>query len=236
MNKINYTTREFLDYFKENFTEKFLPWYQAGDKDQILNYFNDNVIEGQFDFEYQSITSDNYVENIKTVFGQLEELPPTMAAKEEFWLAMINTYFIDYLLSEIKNFKSENFDEQVKNALFFNFGPKNSLQTQILAKYWWSGFHLYDDQAINNPYWLAQYLANDDAESNAIIYFAHDFTNNKEIALGILAGMNEQKIPATPENFDKITAYFNELGGIEILDIFTRQEIKQKTIEFFQGE
>lgn len=59
-------------------------------------------------------------------------------------------------------------------------------------------------------------------------------TNNKDIALGIIEGIKNRndKIVNNRWAYLIMNKYFNAMGGVRIIDIMTREEIKKETMKY----
>lgn len=246
--KIKYCSADFLIYYKSKFESEFLPLYLSEDKKTLESLFNETVvIKGDLDFNFQSIFNvddfeDNktyMIKNIKIIHSTLSELTRTQATKEELWFTMIHTYFLDYLMSYVKSIKNKkNVSQLIKNAIFFNHGNVRSLVVNDIARYWWIGERTYDENCVDNHYWLTEYFTEADAKGKAIAFFSSKFTNNREIALGIIEGVKEVaqggKIRNRKETYSYVNEHFNYVGGVRVLDIMTRDQIRRETLQVLE--
>ena len=114
MSKLKYVTDVFLDDFKTNFKSKYLPLYMKGDKEKIREIFSnsENVLESSFEFEYEelvleSVDPDASIKNIQIIWESLRELSITEAENEKVWVALENTYYLDYHLDQLKMITSK---------------------------------------------------------------------------------------------------------------------------------
>ncbi|MEI2414519.1 DUF6339 family protein [Ligilactobacillus salivarius] len=74
-------------------------------------------------------------------------LTPVQASREEFWFTMINTVYLDYLLDYLKTVSnSKNFNEKVKNSIFYNSSNIRAQVIQRISRYWWLGYKTYDEK------------------------------------------------------------------------------------------
>ncbi|MEL0452287.1 DUF6339 family protein (plasmid) [Lactococcus lactis subsp. lactis] len=248
MTKIRYCSEDFLTLYKANFEVEYLPLYLSGNKTEILSLFNDDIaFEGDLEFEYKRLyqsyefdSGSEYIrENSKLVYSMLKGLTRTQATKEELWFTLINTVFIDYLMDYIRTIKGDkNIAQKIKNAIFFNHGNVRSLVVQHLAKYWWIGFRTYDEFNSSNPYWLTDFFTELDPSGKAVTFFASKFTNNPNFALGITEAVKisseEGKVRNRKEAYSFINEHFNFVGGVRILDMMTREEVKSESLQVIE--
>lgn len=248
MPKIKYCSEDFLVYYKANFEVEYLPLYLSGNKERIQEIFNEEVVlVGDLEFNYQPLFNakdfENGVEyikqNSKRVFSMLQTLTRTQATKEELWFTMIHTYFLDYLMEYVATIKhSKNATQSIKNAVFFNHGNVRSLLVNHLAKYWWIGNRTYDAENVGDPYWLTDFYTELDATGKSIAFFSSKFTNNPAFALGITEGIKVAvelgKVRNVKETYSFINEHFNFIGGVRILDMLDRTQVKYETLQVIE--
>ena len=115
----------FLEEIKRNFDTKYIDLYRNFDKKGIQELFNDELVyDIEHEFEYLELFdpksfSDLFTNNIKKTYESLKFLTPVQASREEFWFTMINTIYLDYLLSYLKTVSNrKDFDQKIKNSIF----------------------------------------------------------------------------------------------------------------------
>lgn len=244
--KLKYCSEDFLEDYKVNF-DRYYEIYRNLDKNQLDNIFNNpkNIIESDIDFDYKPLkieggTKVNQGENIKILFKSLKNLPAVMAIQEKLWVAMYNTYYKDHLWTYVNEIKSnERFYSKLRGSVSFYRGHKRALIIHNLSSMWWIGYNLYDEANKNNPYWLLDFYVEDgkdDITGRSIMFLSSNITNNKEIRLGIVEGIKELTeeglIKYNRYNYIDTNKYLNMLGSVQILDLFTRDEIKSLTKNF----
>jgi hypothetical protein len=243
MAKINYVTDDFLIKFKADFQTDYLPLYKNLDKEGILALFNDHVKEGKFDFTYKPLVLPNEVEgstnlvvaNAHILYESFKGLTPSAATQEALWVGMLNTYYIDYLMAEIKEILGrKNEDSLIETLITFTNGNIRSLAIQRLAKYWWFGYKTYDLEHPQDPYWLTDFFGANDASGKSVGVFSSKLTNNKTFMLGIIEAIKEKHEAGLITNnkypYAYINKYFNFVGGVRILDIMSREQVKDEAM------
>lgn len=230
----------FLEEIKRNFDTKYIDLYRNFDKEGIQKLFdNELVYDIEHEFEYLELFdpksfSDLFINNTKNTYEALKFLTPAQASREEFWFTMINTVYLDYLLDYLKTvLNSKNFNEKIKNSIFYNSSNIRAQVIQRISRYWWLGYKTYDEKNTSNPYWLTEYFFEYDGSSKIISFFSSNLTNNKDIALGIIEGIKnrDDKVINNRWTYLTMNKYFNAMGGVRILDIMTREEIKEETMK-----
>lgn len=237
---IKYCDVDFLDAYKANFA-KYLNSYKEKDKESILKIFNSKYIKtSNLKFKYKPlktrVNSDNPErDNIKIIYETFNMLTPAEATQEKFWTAMYNIYYLDHLFDYIDKYKnSNNLDSKIKSSIVFTHSKKRSLIVHNLSRLWWLGYYLYDKDNKDNPYHLLDFYTNSsDIIGKSTIFFSSNIASNKNIRLGILEGIKELTEEKIIENkrkyYTEISKYFNLIGGLIILDFFSREEIKNET-------
>lgn len=239
--KIKTCDEVFLEEVKRNFDIEYIDLYRNLDKAGIQKLFaNEFVYETPYEFEYRELTdnlpyNELYIHNIKATYEPMKFLSPVQATREEMWFTMINTVYLDYLLDYLQTVTQyKNFDDKIKNAIFYNGSNIRNQLIQRISRYWWMGYRTYDDQNKQNPYWLTEFFFDSDGAGKSIAFFASKLTNNKEIALGIIEGIyfSQDKVRNRKEIYAAVNKYLNAMGGVRILDVMSRAEIKHETLKY----
>lgn len=241
--KVKSCDSDFLEEFKRNFDEKYAELYWNKDRKGIEEVFNNELVynaPSNYDFEYHPIelnlpASEFYVTNIKNVYGPLRHLSPAEASHEELWFTMINTVYLDFLMDTLELIKrddKEKYLEEVKRNLFFIRSRKRSLAIHRLARLWWMGYNTYDEQNTQDPYELSDFFYSQDAAGKGIVIFTNIFSN-KDTALGVIEAVreNQHRVSNRKETYNEINKYLNGLSGVQVIDILSRERIKQLALD-----
>lgn len=236
MNSIPYVTDSFIDEYKTNFDMDYLNLYNNQDKKAIQNIFEqDGVIiksSKKFDFKPLLINNDAdaTLENIKILRESLKNLTPVEAENEKVWIALTNTYYLDYHLYQIKDIKPE----QIKGRTIFTHSNKRSLMMQNLSILWWIGYYTYDEFSVD-PHMYTEYFLRGAYRGNALVYLSSNFVSNKEIVIGTLQAIKqleeEGKMITNRYSFTNSNKILNQLGGVRIIDTLSRKEVKEIILE-----
>ena len=156
MNKLKYVTDIFLDEFSTNFKSKYLGLYLNNDADEIKEIFSNpqNIRESSFEFEFQDLIleSDNpeaNVKNVKIIWESLKNLTVAEAENEKVWIALENTYYLNYHLDQLNNISGKNREASIIARTIFNRGKKRSLMINSIASLWWIAYYTYDEKSSN---------------------------------------------------------------------------------------
>jgi hypothetical protein len=247
MSKLKYVSDDFLTEFKANFETKYSDLYLNLDKAAISELFEKNIRELDIDFDYLPLVTpqeavsngDMQVQNIEIIYKSLGHISPRLATTETFLFAMMNTYYLDYLLAEIKPIlHTKKVARTIQNMMYFMNGNGRSLMYQRLAKYWWIGHRTIDLDYPEDPFHLTKFMSDSDLTGKSAAFFGSKFTNNHELALGIIDGVQDVVerglVLHKKETYNYANKYFNYVGGVRILDIMTREQIKSETIQVFE--
>lgn len=237
--KFKTCTPEFLEDFKMNFEEKYLKLYENLDKEAILNIFeNDPLVydaPDSYDFDYVPLEYGVYAQNVRAIYDSLKMLNPVEAAREENWFTMINTVYIDYLMDYLETKRDKkNFTNEVKNAIFYMQGKTRAQLVQRICRFWWIGLRTYDETHLQDPYWLTKFFVNDDAMGKAVSFFSSKLTNNKALCLGTIEAIYERQdvLKNSKYPYTYMNKHLNALGGVKILDVMTREQVKKEILEY----
>lgn len=248
MKPVVYFTDNFLIQYKTRLND-LSDLYLGGNKEKINQIFEESeqFKDTGVKFKYKKLlTKENCNlgdeertrENIKTIYSSLKHLTPTQAKDERLWAAMYNKYYLDSLLEYADNKKlSDKFLQNLKSEIFFTHGIKRSLIVQGISKLWWLGYYLYDDKH-DNPYHLIDFFTESDITGKSTAYFSSSIVSNKNISFGIIEGIKSSVSFGYITNkriyYTEILKYLNIKGAIIVLDIYTREEIKEIVIRFFR--
>ncbi|GAB6745681.1 hypothetical protein BOVMAS37_09550 [Streptococcus uberis] len=241
MSNVLYVTDIFLDDYKTNFALKYLPFYVKNDRKSILNIFQneENVIDSKIKFEYKELflesqDPDANKKNLKIIWESLNHLTPIEAANEKIWVALENTYYLDYHLDQLSLITGKNRETSIISRTIFTQGNKRSLLINNLSSLWWIAYYTVDYNN-SNIYYYSDRFMNGSYRGNAIAYFSSNLVSNKEIVLGTLDAIYELidngKMIENRYSYTASNKILNLAGGVIILDLLSRQEIKELVLE-----
>ena len=126
----------------------------------------------------------------------------------------------------------------IKNSFFFMRGRRRSGFVHCVSRFWWIAHILYDAER-ENPYELCEYFASRAFPSRAVLFSSVNLVSNPEIAKGIVQchydrwkeGKDDGRYPYVEAN-----KFWNCLGGISIVDSFSRQEVYEMTMKFLNDK
>lgn len=238
MNNIKYVSDEFLDEFKTNFEEKYLSLYESNDREAITDIFTkpENIIESSKLFEFkplllESQNPDSVKSNIRIIWDSLKHLEISEAENEKLWIALENTYYLDYHLDQLDLIRGKNRKTSIKSRTIFTQGRKRSLLINNLSILWWIGYYTYDENNKKNPFFYTDYFIEGTYRGNAIGYFSSNIVSNRNITLGALEAIKElteeNKMIENRYSYTNTNKILNQIGGVRILDTLSREKVKE---------
>ncbi|SHG56107.1 DUF6339 family protein [Ornithinibacillus halophilus] len=221
--RTNYSTYKDYYYTKDNF------WFD--------NYFSEpgRVIESKIEFDmpelnYHEDYSVSDRENVKKIYDAFKHLNLSQATQERLWSGLAHTQFRDFSYYRLKNELENKNDTRINTGMFFKNSKKRSLFVHVLARLWWVGYMTYDETNEKNPYWLTEFFCEKDFSARSVVFFASNFTSNRNITKGILKTLlkwQELGIPIKRDHFVQANKYLNVVGGAMILDMLTVEEVEE---------
>ena len=237
MNKLKYVTDIFLDEFSTNFKSKYLGLYLNNDADEIKEIFSNpqNIRESSFEFEFQDLILESddpeaNVKNVKIIWESLKNLTVAEAENEKVWIALENTYYLNYHLDQLNNISGKNREASIIARTIFNRGKKRSLMINSIASLWWIAYYTYDEKS-SNPYYYTEKFLSGSYRGNSVAYFSSNLVSNKEIVLGTLGAIyeliDEGKMIENRYSYSNANKILNLVGGVIMLDSLSRDEVKE---------
>ncbi|MEZ7729252.1 DUF6339 family protein [Granulicatella sp. 20925_1_28] len=234
---VYYVSDDFLDEFKTNFNSNYLPLYLDGDKEKIKEIFSnpENVIESSIEFDYadlflESEDPDANKKNMKIIWESLKHLSISEASNEKLWIALENTFYLDYHLDQLKLISGKTREASVISRTIFNRGNKRSLMINNIASLWWIAYYTINPEA-EDPFYLTNRFMEGTYRGNAIAYFSSNLVSNKNIVLGTLEAIyeliDEGKMIENRYSYSSANKLLNLTGGVVILDLLSKDEIKK---------
>lgn len=225
--KICYVTDEFLEEYKNNFKSKYLGLYLNGEKEKITKIFQENIKETDKEFIFKPLlnesTEGNASENIKILWKSLSHLTVSEAENEKIWVALLNTYYLDYHLDQIKDLKKD----AIEGRTIFTRSNRRSLVMNNLSILWWIANYL----VVDNDFSYVDYFTKGSYRGNALVYLSSNLVSCKNVVIGTLAAIEtleeDNKIIVNRYAFTNSNKILNQVGGVKILDFLSKEEIKE---------
>lgn len=235
-----YVTDSFLANYKSEFNSKYIDLYKNEDRKALQEIFDvndsDAIIKSTSTFLYQPLViekdSNDTLENIKRLYGSLKHISNTEAENEKLWIGLSNTYYLDYHIDELNKARD---NKGLASRAHFTQGAKRALVLNNLPLLWWVGYYTYDENNEENPYEHTEFLVKNSNRSDLMIFLSSNIVSNKNIILGILDALEEleetQNLRIERYALSNSNKILNQIGGTKILDILSREEIKDLIVE-----
>lgn len=245
---IYFMKQEALDFMKRNMSTLYIHYFTDSTCDWIEEAYGEeafSVFKEIPDFELCDMTDksagDIDAENIVRLFSALRSLSESQAADERLWAGMCNKVFYSYLRRRWKYDENDIMDAEkdasaVLSRFFFSAGARGSYFRNSLAKYWWVGRLLYDEENEKDPFYGLKAIGSMDLNSKVTeIFYNNTFTSNPAILRAIvdaLALFYEEKIYLSERDVLRPTMqYLNAIGGAVLLDALPPKEITKLTVD-----
>lgn len=236
--KLHFFKEDALDYFKTNIKSN-ISHYSDKDNQWIFEQYKDPFEEIEINcspFELY-INPDNPtrmdLENIKILYPALKELTESQACDERLWTGLCHSDFYAYTQArwsnprEVNNMKKENY---IKSRYFYSQDSKAKTRHTI-AKLWWLGKMLYDDQLPENPLHFVDTLGRKDMTTRISDVFTSNFSRNFHLLRPFLHVIDEYESNVKPMNqnyFRSLVQYLNIVGGLYVIDFLDEKDIEEK--------
>ncbi|MGG0656862.1 DUF6339 family protein [Rummeliibacillus pycnus] len=237
--KLQFISEDALQELRVNFDNN-LPHYYQLDQEWFQTYLDEpcRLIESKIEFNMPQFNQDeDYLasdgKNVKIIYEALKDLTVSQATQERLWVGLAHYQFRDFMFYRIAKDAKEKKNQQIKSGMFFEWGHKRSLFVHKLSRLWWTGYMTYDEENIDNPYWLTDFFCEADYSARAVLFFSSNFNSNKAIRKGILKSLiqlKEEGLEIKREHFVEACRYFNVVGGATILDLLTEEEVKEMAL------
>lgn len=238
-------TDKFLDLFDTNFDDDFGNFYKLQNVEIIKNKMEEggNLIRTSKEYEHQNlyIPEENEYEhafdNIVLLHEQLKNLSPVEAVDPRLWVALENTDFLDYHLRILKvmDYREGKRETSIKSRSSFSVnGHKRSLAINNLSSLWWIG-HIMYDAADEDHYHFVRSFTKSGFRGHFVSIVSSNVIDNEKIRMGLFDGVFELIEQGTIKQnrfaFSEANKIMNLLGGVRLLDLLTRKEVKSIILE-----
>ncbi len=236
--KIHFFKEDALDYFKANV------------KSNISHYSdsNNNWIYEQYENPFEEITincepfklyinadepTKMDLKNIKILYPALKELTESQACDERLWTGLVHSDFFEYTQQrwsnhrELDNMKRENY---ILSRYFFSQDPKSKIR-HTLAKLWWLGKMLYDENNYGDPLHFVDTLGRKDMATRINDIFTSNFSRNIHLLRPFLNVIDYYELNGkiiSQDYFRSLVQYLNVIGGLYVLDFLDEKDIELK--------
>lgn len=237
--KLKVFTEEGLEFLEHNL-EANIKYYQEPKNNWIYDFIDEEKHVKEFhtevsDFELlvdKTDASKTDTENVKTLYTNLKFLTNEQASDNRFWAGLTHFNFWEFMYRRWDIGEKKQDIKNVKDRYFIGMGTsyRRSLIVNTISKYWWVGKKTYDEDS-QDSFHLLKYFQSDYA-ARTLNLLSSSYANNDEIirytveALIELEEDLERRL--SRKEFRSILRYLNILGGISVLDYFSKDVLKDK--------
>ena len=225
--------------------ELLIPYYRNGDVAELAQSLDDkgfvdtlnvNCPEFSLNFELKIDEDDPHstdYDNVVTLHTAMKDLPPSVAANQQFWAWEAHIDFSDYIHNRSQVERSKYDEDDVLRDFFCRIatGQRRALVTNPLSRLWWAGQLLMDDERPDDPYHFVRIFTSSAFNSKILLFASSTAPSNHEIAMGIMDAVESFKIERgladiTRDEILPCTKYLNSIGAVRMVDALSRQEIR----------
>lgn len=239
--KLHFFKQDALDYFESN-VKSNIDHYSDSNNQWVFDQFEEPFEEVEINcspFELY-INPDDTTKmdcyNIKIIYSALKELTESQACDERLWSGLCHSDFYEYTQARWSNQRqaeSMKKESVIKGRYFYSQDSKSKTR-HTLAKLWWIGKMVYDEQTPENPLHFVDTLARKDMGTRVSDVFTSGFSRNMHLLRPFLNVVDEydSKIRLmSADYFRSLAQYLNILGGLYLVDYLDEKEIEDKLKE-----
>lgn len=225
--------------------ELLIPYYRKGDVSALAQSFNDKGFvdtlnvdcpEFSLDFDLKTDENDSHstdYDNVVTLHTAMKDLPPAIAANQQFWAWEAHIDFSDYIHNRSEAERSKYSEDDVLRDFFCRIatGQRRALVANPLSRLWWTGRLLRDDESPDDPYHFVRIFTSSAFNSKILLFASSTAASNHEVAMGMMDAVESFKIEHELEDVTRreilaCTKYLNSIGAVRMVDTLSRQEIR----------
>ena len=234
--KLHFFKEAALDYFKAN-VKSNISHYSDPDNSWVYEQYEDPFEEIEIDCEPFDLYIDSEnptkmdLENIKILYTALKSLTNSQACDERLWTGLAHSDFYNYTQArwsnsrEKDNMKKENY---ILTRYFYAQDSKSKFR-HTLAKLWWTGKMIYDNNNLQDPLHFADTLGRKDMATRMNDVFTSNFSRNIHLLRPFLNVIDYYDLSGkiVDQNyFRSLVQYLNIVGGLYLVDFLEEDRIE----------
>lgn len=234
--KIKFFSEFALDNLRANL-KRYQPFFRAETNHEFLNALQEDIGElalKESNIEFPdnvclstgALSSDE-VNNVKKIYGNLRDLPRSIASDQRLWAGMCIDRFWSY--TRIRwGFDKEFTAENLRDHFLFNGQSKKAYTRNAISRLWWIGALTYDE-ARNDPYEITAFTLRD--SDYVVNLLERNFSSNRIIFLEFVDAVEQARkegVRVSREEIRALCKYLNLLGGVYVLDALPEGMIREK--------
>lgn len=186
--------------------------------------------------------SETDLTNTMEVFSKMKDIPIKVAADERLWAWFALVYCWDYTLYRRKDewkldvdSNAKQKDNKIFNSFLFLYNMSRSQVVNSMSRLWWASYYTFDDNR-NDKFELTKFYYRKAFPSKAVLVESSKITANNDVRLGLLSAIQDwcicNKCEFKREHIVSTTSYLNFIGGVSVLDVYSRSDIYNLTYQY----
>lgn len=244
--KLYFMKQSALDYMKANMKNLYNNYYKYDSPDWISALFDYDpfvLFKEVPDFELANLEmqpGEIVMQNCKILFSKLRDITDSQASNERLWAGLCNKTFYSYIRGRWKYAKrhlreSSDDSSAIINRYFYKNSGRSGMFRNTLARCWWTGRLTYSEKS-SNQWELLDAIGQEDIVSKiSDIFYSYTYTSNSNIVEGFCQGLKFYRdhgiYISTRKHIRRTAQHLNTLGGSQLLDMFTADEIKKIVVD-----
>jgi len=192
--------------------------------------------------EFQLNPEADEVDNAQILYTAMKNISDSDATDERLWAGLTHGILWQFMRDNLEytidtNQRVRMDDNLILNRYFFNTernAKKRSMFINNLSKLWWAGRLTFDSEDRQSPFKSIELFRS--AFSHKLVNtFSSSFMANENARFALFdAGLfiKEEGIEIKGDTLVPLTKYLNMLGGSMILDMFSREELRDMLINY----
>lgn len=239
--KLYFLKQDALEILRVNINQNLEKYKEANNK-WIYEYFDgDPFIEFKtqapdFDLKIsRGGVAELDVKNSKILHSNLRSiLTPSQASDERFWAGLTHGAFWEYMHDRWEMDIKETSADSINTRYFLKGSNKNALRANTLSRLWWLSEKIYDEKR-EDPYELLKAFSYDfvtKVHTFLSLRISNSRVVNRSLAEAIIYLEQLEDSSEYRRNlFRALLRYLNILGGVNILDFYEEEVLKELLIE-----
>lgn len=244
--KLHFFKEDALNYFESNINSN-ISHYLDNDNTWVYEQFEEPFEEIEVNCEPFELYINSEkptkmdLENIKILYPALKNLTESQACDSRLWTGLAHSDLFQYTQSRWDQPKEKNnmMKENYIRSRYFYTQDSKSKHRHTLAKLWWLGKMLYDENQPDNPMHFVDTIGRKDMSTRINDVFTSNFSRNIHLLRPFLNVIDYYELNGKILNqdyFRSLVQYLNILGGLYLIDFLDEKDIESKLknrVEYF---
>ena len=207
-------TREALEHVKLNINTYMEHYINKDDPEEWIprELGSDAFVDIDADIGINLVKLDGAkeIDNIKILYTNMKRLNDSFAGDERLWAGLTHTYYYDYILERWPEMEPD----RILERFFFNSDKQRAYLNNGIARLWWYGRMLYDEDDLERPFRMLDY-AGSDLMGVAFRIFTNNWANSERSRKLFFQGLYRFTEKSRKRaNRDIVSAAVMEMNGL----------------------